>query len=110
MCARRDLRADQLEMLGHGMGIAIRHDQPCALALSRADRAEDIGPFGALVVRRARAGSAPGPSAGEFVLLANAGFVLEPNLYRRPALLNPDVDDGVTEVFLNASMAASSWA
>ncbi|WP_210170359.1 MULTISPECIES: hypothetical protein, partial [unclassified Rhizobium] len=39
------------QMLGHGIGVAPRHDEGCGLAEPRADRSEDIGRPSALVVR-----------------------------------------------------------
>ena len=65
----------------HRLRVAEGHDEPGALALGRADRSEEIGPGGALVVRRPWPGPAPRPSPGELVLLADAGLVLPPELY-----------------------------
>ena len=47
-----DVSGDFNQMLVHGMGIAPWHDEGGGLAVLRADRAEDIGRAGALVVRR----------------------------------------------------------
>jgi len=58
----------------------------------RADRPEDVGPLGALVVRRRRTGAAQRPATGDLVLLADARFVLPPDLYLdtgREARLDP---------------------
>ena len=60
---------------------AERHDQPGALAFGGTDGAKDVGPFGALVVGCSGPGSAPGPAAGDLVLLAHPGFILPPQLY-----------------------------
>ena len=68
------------EMQVHRLGIAGRQDQGRALALFRADGAEDVGRGGALIAGSARAGAALRPAAGDLVLLADASFVLEPNL------------------------------
>ena len=73
-----DREADLLEMLGHGLGVAPGHDKAGALALGGADRPEDVGPLRSLIVRCARAGSAPRPTPGDPVLLANPGLVLPP--------------------------------
>src|ERR687896_284700 len=89
MGVRRDRRADLDEMRLHRLRVAPGHDQPGALALGRADRPEDIGPRGPLVVRRARARAAPRPAAGDLVLLADARLVLEPDLYRLAARRGP---------------------
>jgi hypothetical protein len=79
--ARSDLRGDFGQVEVHRLGVATRHDEPCALALLRTDRAEDIGRGGALVLRGARARAALGPAPGDLVLLANARLVGEPDLY-----------------------------
>ena len=51
MCAGINGAADLFEMRFHRRGVAIWHDKPRALASGGTDRAEDICPFGALVVR-----------------------------------------------------------
>ena len=53
--------------------------QGMSFPLRGTDRAEDIGPFGALVAGRPRARATSGPSACELILLADAGF--RPQLY-----------------------------
>ena len=100
------------EMQRHGLGIAKRQDQPGALAKLRANRAEDVGRLGPLVLRRRRAGSSSGPAPRDLVLLADAGFVLEPDLYGR-ALREGGADRcqlGSEAPFLKASRACSFWA
>ena len=67
-------------MRRHGVGVAPGHDQPGAFPLRGTDRAEDIGPFGALVAGRPRARATSGPSACELILLADAGFILPPQI------------------------------
>ncbi len=73
--------ADLLQVLHHGKAIAERHDKARSFALARADGAEDVGPFGALILGRRGSTSPLGPPAGDFVLLTDASLVLEPNLY-----------------------------
>src|SRR4051794_4624727 len=65
----------------HGLGVAGGPDQGRALALSRTDRAEDVGRGGTLIVGRRRPGAAPRPAPGDLVLLADPRFVGEPELY-----------------------------
>jgi len=77
-----DRFGDLHKMQVHRLAVAGRQDQGRALALVRADRAEDVGGSGPLVARRARASATLGPAAGNFVLLADAGLIGEPNLYR----------------------------
>ena len=81
-----DRLGDFHEVQVHRFGIAGGQDQGCALSLLGADGTEDIGRCGALIPRSARASAALGPPAGDLVLLANARFIREPNLYF------PDID------------------
>jgi hypothetical protein len=92
----------------HRLGIAPGQDEANGLALLRTDGAEDIGPFGALIVRRAGPCSALGPAARDLVLLTDARFVLEPefDVYARFQAL-ADLLDLAREVFLKASTANS---
>jgi hypothetical protein len=77
----RDGCGDLCKVQVHRLSVAGWQDQGCALALLRADRSEDVGGGRALVPRRAWTGAAPGPAAGDFVLLTNAGLVGEPDFY-----------------------------
>jgi hypothetical protein len=78
----RDRFGDLRKMQVHRLAVASRQDQGCALALLGTDRAEDVGGSGPLVARRARAGAALGPAAGDLVFLANTGLIGEPDFYR----------------------------
>ena len=108
MSAGIDGRGDFRQMGIHRLGIAPGQHEADALALFRTDCAKDIGPLGALIVRRAGPCSAPGPTACDLVLLADPGFVLEPerDLYARFETPADRFDLG-REVFLNASTANS---
>src|ERR1035437_8841469 len=73
------------------------------------DGAEDVGPFVALVARRARPRSTPSPDAGQRALLADARLVLEPDFNGLIfGMVGEPRDDRRGEVFLNASWASSS--
>lgn len=100
------------QMQGHGFGIAEGQDQPCALAVIRADRAEDVGRFRPLVLWCRWTRPASGPTPRDLVLLTDARFVLEPYLYGRA--LREGCSDlcqlGGKAPFLKASMASSFWA
>ena len=80
MGARRDLAGDLVQMELHGLGVAERQNPGGALAPLGADRAEQVGPPGTLVVGGARSGSLSGPAIGQLVLLPDAHLVLKPNL------------------------------
>ncbi len=108
---RFDGPRDLLQVEGHGFAIAARQHQARALALLGADGAKDVGRAGALIVRCAWPGAALGPSSGDLVLLPDAGFILEPELYVfAPGLLGCDLCQLGGEVFLKAAMASASWA
>jgi hypothetical protein len=107
MGPRFDGSGDFRQVKRHGLGVAARQHQGRALALFGADGAEDVGRAGALIARRARPGAAPGPPAGDLVLLADARLVLEPNLYALALrLLGGDLRPLGGEVFLNAAIAS----
>ena len=111
MRAWRDHRTDLVKVRRHRLGIAMRHDEACRLAFGRTDRAEDIGRLCALIVRCGWPCSAPGPAAGDLVLLADARFILKPQLYfgaGRERLA--DFRHTGREVFLKASIASRSCA
>jgi len=96
----RDPCRDLDQVVVHRFGIAPRHDEPGRLALRRADRAEDVGRCGPLIMWRARAGAAPGPATGDLVLLPDPGLIAEPDLYvtgiETPALRDGRNDFGET--------------
>ena len=66
MGAGIDGGTDPDEVRRHGVGVAPGHDQPGAFPLRGTDRAEDIGPFGALVAGRPRARATSGPIVSLF--------------------------------------------
>jgi hypothetical protein len=112
MGSGRDRFGDLCKMQVHRLAIAGRQDQGRALALLGADRAEDVGGSGTLVARRAGAGAALGPAASDFVLLADAGFVGEPDFYcvAVDALLARDRLQTGGEAFLKSSIAPAACA
>ena len=97
-----DGRGDLFEVQGHRLGVAAGHDEAGALALGRADRPEDVGRGGALVLGGRGRVSALGPAPGERVLLADPGLVCEPDLYRLAADSLRDLRQAGGEVFLKA--------
>src|SRR6476620_12507302 len=76
-----NMAGDFRQVLRHRVGVAPRHDESCRLAKLRADGTEDIGRSCALIMRRGRPRSPPGPAARDLVLLPDTGLILEPNLY-----------------------------
>ena len=78
MTAVRHLAADLLEMQVHRLGVGIRQHQSHANIATRADSAEYVGPFVALIARGGRPAAALCPDAGQCALLTNTGFILPP--------------------------------
>jgi hypothetical protein len=112
VAARRNGRGDLDEMQVHCLSIAGGQDQGRAFALLWADSAEDVGRGGALIAGSARTGAPLSPPACDLVLLADAGLVLEPNLYRFDIdrLFARNFVQARGEVFLKSSIAPSAWA
>ena len=73
---------DLIEMKLHGFGVAERENEGSAGSMFWADRTEQIGRLGALIMNGSGTRARPGPAIGEFVLLADPHLVLEPDLYR----------------------------
>ena len=110
--ARSDGERYFCQMERHGFGIAERQHQPRALAVLRADRAEDIDRFSSLIFGCRWPRPATGPAPRDLVLLPDPRFVLKPDLYRR-ALRERSSDLcqlGGKAPFLKASIASSFCA
>src|SRR4051812_28681244 len=69
-----------LQVQGHALRGAAGQNQAGALARSGADRAEDVGRGGPLVLRGGWARAAFGPAPGDLVLLPNPRLIGEPDL------------------------------
>src|SRR3546814_11226567 len=82
MSPRRDLGADLAQVGVHGLGIGVGHDHGGADGAVGADGSEDVGGDVPVVAHHARARADRRPDVGVAALLADAGFVLEPDLYR----------------------------
>jgi hypothetical protein len=110
--ARRHFGGDFGQVQVHRLDVAEGKDECRALALFGADGAEDVGRGGALIVWGRRPCAAFGPTPRDLVLLANARFVCEPNLYcgRIEVLRARDLVQKGWEVFLYSSTAPSAWA
>jgi hypothetical protein len=109
MSAGRDGAGDLGEMVVHRAGIGEGHDEARGDAAVRTDRAEDVGPLVAGVARRPRACAALRPDPAERALLADARFILEPDLeWFAPGSLGDRGGYRLAEVFLNASWASGS--
>src|SRR5271155_4170746 len=75
-----DLAADLAEMMVHREGIADWHDQPRRFALQWADCTKHIGRGKAEILRCRRPAAGLPPHPGQAVLLADASFILKPDL------------------------------
>ena len=109
VCSGADLGRDLIEMELHGFAVASRQHEGGASPAFGADRTEQIGRFGPLIVRGAGTGALPGPAIGELVLLADPHLVLAPHLYRcARRKLRADLRHTAGKVFLNVSTASAS--
>jgi hypothetical protein len=77
-----DSFADFGEMQVEGVGIGVRQHQGGAGSARRTGCSEDVSPVISPVARRARPRTLLRPDAGQRALLADAGFILEPDLDR----------------------------
>src|SRR5258708_24858430 len=108
--AGADLLADLGEVDGHRLAVDPGRDDGSAHGTRRADRTEDVGRVMAVVANRRRAAAAQRPLIRQRALLADAGFVLEPDLdrlARRPGRQDLGYEGG--EGFLKTSCAAASF-
>ena len=109
MSARSDFGCDLIEVKLHSFGVAGRQHEGGAGSAFGADRTEQIGRLGALIVNGARARALSGPAIGQLVLLADPHLVLAPHFYRcARRKLSADLGHAGGKVFLNASMASGS--
>lgn len=82
MRALFNVARDFIEVKLHHVRVGVRKRQRRALAFRRADRAEEIGVFIALISGLTRTRSPPRPLPHDAVLLTYAGFILEPDFDR----------------------------
>jgi len=108
----RDRARDFGKMQVHRLGVADGQDESCALALARADGAEDMGRGRALIGGRRRPRAASCPAPRDLVLLAYSGLVGKPDFYLAgiDAFLLRDGLQARGETFLKSSIAPSAWA
>lgn len=106
-----NMARDFIEMELHHFGVDMGERQRGALPPGRTDRAEEIGVCITLIGRLTRTRSTPRPLPHETVLLADAGFVLEPDLdrlaFRQAGAVSVQRRG---EVFLKAATVSSSLA
>jgi len=106
-----DVAGDFVKMELHRLGVGERQRERRPDASGGTNGAEEIGALIALIGRLAGPRSSPGPLPHEAVLLADAGFILEPDLERRRRRQAVEMGaQRAREVFLNASTIRSSWA
>jgi hypothetical protein len=103
MGAESHLRTDLGQVQVHCRDVDAWQHEGRADAACGTDRTEWIGGGVALIVRCARAAAALGPDIGQAALLADARFILPPELDRLvPCMLGNDGADELGEVFLCA--------
>src|SRR3982750_895476 len=97
-------------MVVHRLSGATGHDQSRAFAQRRADRPEDVGGFGALVLRGCGSCAAARPSPSDGVLLTYTSLIRKPDFHRLAAGCLRDFCQTGGEVFLKTAAACGSWA
>src|SRR6476661_1999418 len=106
-----DVAADLVEMKLHGLCVDVRQSERSAGAAGWTDGVEQVGALVALIGGLTRPRAAPCPLPDQAVLLADPGFVLEPDLDRRGGRHAGQVrPQGAWKVFLNASTIFASCA
>ena len=109
MGTARHVPADLVDVELHGEGIGKRQRQTGTFSPCWADGAEQVGVLVALVRRLPWPGSSLCPEPDYPVLLADARFILEPDLDRLALGKMPDMSgQRPREVFLNAATVAAS--
>ncbi len=105
-----DLPADLGQMDCHGLAADPGHDNCGADGAIRTDRAEDVGGVVTVVAHRRRSGATRRPQIRQGALLADPGFILEPDLDRFSSRLRrQDLGYLGSEVFLKAACASASF-
>ena len=99
--ASGDPCGDLVEMKLHGFGVAERENEGSAGSAFGADRTEQIGRLGALIMSGSGARARPGPAIGELVLLADPCLVLPPELYALARMCIPDCRHALRETLWN---------
>lgn len=110
MRAWSDLGADLGEVQAHRLGADMRQGECGAGAAGGADGAEQPGRNVTVVAGCGWSAAAPGPDVGQGALLADPGFILEPDFYRCSADCGGErLGRQRGEVFLNVAWAAASF-
>lgn len=109
MGSRRDGKGYLFQVQVHANGVADRQNESRSNASGRADGAEYPSRASSLILGRRRARASFSPTPGDLVLLADPGFILEPNFYVRICRQSiPDFRHTGGKVFLNVSPAWGS--
>src|ERR1700732_1604771 len=109
VCARGHFGCDLVEMELHGFAVAGRQHEGGAGPALGADRTEQVGRFGTLIVGGTGEWAFSGPAIGELALLPDSHLVLAPNLYWCAGRkFRANLRHAGGKVFLNASTASAS--
>jgi hypothetical protein len=90
------------------MGVQVGASSPTLCPALRTDACEHVEVVVLRLSHSPRARASLGPDAGQRALLADAGFVLEPDLDTFLGMRLPDGLDLLDDVFLKASWACGS--
>jgi len=81
VASRRHRLAQGLQVVGHRLGIGVRHDQTDRTTLLGTDGAKDISRLGLLLAHHPGPRALACPQARLRAALADAHFILKPNIY-----------------------------
>ena len=108
VCTYRDMAGYFFEMQLHGFGVGLWQGEPGTSAACGANSPKEIGICIALVSGLARPCSPPCPLPHDAILLADTGFILEPDLNRRSRNAVQMELQRVGKVFLKAAIVSTS--
>lgn len=103
-----DRRGELVEEGLHDRGVEAVGDEALGAAGLRADDGEDVEVLEPALLRGGRPGVGVGPDGGQRALLAEAGFVREPDFDGAARVGDDDFRDRVREFFLNTACFAAS--
>ena len=105
----RDVAGDLGEMQVHGLGVDLRQHESGGFLGLGAGGSEEVGRLVALIAGLPRPAAAARPLSGQLALLADPGFVLEPDLDPLPRRFLADGgNDQLGQFFLNSACASGA--
>lgn len=108
MRRRRERRAQQVEELLRRVGVDVLGEQSLGPAARRADGREQVQALEPALLGGPRPRTPIRPDGRQRALLAEAGFVFEPDFERLAGVIGRDLAEDFREFFSNSAAAAGS--